>query len=79
MREILAARSKGRRSKSRCNHHWVIESPDGPISRGICKYCGAVKEFTNYLPFSTWDDDGTRYKSRQRSKDTVSSGVEDDS
>lgn len=31
----------------KCMHHWIIESPDGPISIGHCKYCGAVAEFFN--------------------------------
>ena len=50
-----------------CNHHWVIDSPSGPTSIGICKHCGAVKEFTNYLPYSSWDDDrtGTHKKARR--------------
>ena len=31
-----------------CVHHWVIEPPDGPISKGICKICGAIREFENW-------------------------------
>lgn len=34
-----------------CRHHWVIETPHGPVSRGACRLCGAVREFKNY-----WDD-----------------------
>lgn len=33
-----------------CRHHWMIESADGPTSRGVCKYCGADKDFLNYMP-----------------------------
>ena len=32
-----------------CAHHWLIESSNGPTSFGICKHCGAVKEFYNDL------------------------------
>jgi len=32
-----------------CHHYWVIKSPSGPVSQGVCKYCGAKKEFGNYL------------------------------
>lgn len=39
-----------------CRHHWVIESPTGPISRGVCKVCGAVKEFQNYQFDFSWED-----------------------
>ena len=42
-----------------CRHHWVIESPTGPISRGVCKVCGAVKEFQNYQFDFSWEDNVT--------------------
>ena len=28
-------------------HHWIIESPAGPTSHGVCKFCGAEKDFVN--------------------------------
>jgi protein associated with RNAse G/E len=31
----------------RCKHHWLIAEPNGPTSRGVCKRCGAVREFYN--------------------------------
>ena len=30
-------------------HRWRIDEPNGPISRGACKVCGATKEFKNWL------------------------------
>lgn len=30
-----------------CVHHWLIEQPNGPYSRGRCKKCMAVKDFPN--------------------------------
>jgi len=33
-----------------CHHHWMIESADGPVSTGVCKLCGARKDFRNHLP-----------------------------
>ncbi|MBA7611276.1 hypothetical protein ES703_18496 [subsurface metagenome] len=46
-------------SKGKCCHYWIVESPDGPTSRGVCKFCGAEKEFDNYGPdsWSQWDRD----------------------
>jgi hypothetical protein len=35
--------------KTTCRHHWVIEPPDGPTSRGKCKLCGELKIFDNML------------------------------
>jgi hypothetical protein len=38
--------------ESNCRHYWVIEDAGGPTSRGICKFCGAEKEFLNSWPDS---------------------------
>jgi len=39
-----------------CVHYWVIEPPNGPISKGVCKNCGTEKAFPNWInaqPFKT--------------------------
>jgi len=36
--------------KNGCHHYWIIESADGPTSKGVCKFCGAEKEFYNSVP-----------------------------
>ena len=41
---------KPEKSKPRCTHFWVIESPKGAASKGVCKYCGLIKEFMNEPP-----------------------------
>jgi len=33
-----------------CFHYWKIESANGPVSIGVCKFCGEKKEFYNSLP-----------------------------
>jgi len=43
-----------------CLHHWVIDSPDGPTSRGICKLCGAEHEFNNYISYPSGHNGRTR-------------------
>ncbi|MCC6959169.1 MAG: hypothetical protein IT301_04925 [Dehalococcoidia bacterium] len=30
-------------------HRWRIEEPNGQLSIGTCKTCGATKEFKNWL------------------------------
>ena len=46
---------------SNCAHHWVIETPAGPVSRGQCKRCGEEREFLNSPDSSFyWEDDSTR-------------------
>ena len=37
-----------------CSHHWLIGDPDGPTSSGVCKHCGAQKDFMNYFEGSSW-------------------------
>ncbi len=41
--------SKKFTAQQKCSHYWIIERVAGPNSRGICKFCGAQKEFKNYL------------------------------
>ncbi len=32
-----------------CQHHWVIEAANGPISWGECQICHEGKEFKNSI------------------------------
>jgi hypothetical protein len=44
-------------------HHWVIETANGPSSEGVCKLCQAHRRFPNWLPdvdFRRDDRDGFR-------------------
>jgi len=31
------------------SHWWVIESPNGETSDGVCRYCGSQRQFANTL------------------------------
>lgn len=35
--------------KPGCQHHWLIERPNGPVSRGTCRASGEEREFQNYV------------------------------
>ncbi len=35
-----------------CTHHWVIDTPEGPFSKGRCRLCGEEREFSNSA--ETW-------------------------
>ncbi len=37
-----------------CTHHWVIDTANGPVSRGVCKLCQEVREFGNSIDVSIW-------------------------
>jgi len=52
MRHEIEATLEGPVGLGRCPHHWIIESPNGPTSRGVCKLCSAEREFANAPPES---------------------------
>ena len=45
--------------ESECNHHWIIESPNGPTSIGECRICGEVREFKNSIQITSWESEGS--------------------
>lgn len=40
-----------------CIHHWLIEPPEGPVSKGECLKCGDKQEFGNYFGHSMWESE----------------------
>jgi hypothetical protein len=32
-----------------CPHHWICDTPNGPVSKSRCRLCGEEKEFQNHL------------------------------
>lgn len=54
--ERAATPEEGVASEPQCRHHWLIESPHGATSQGVCKLCGAIREFRNALD-AYWEDD----------------------
>jgi len=47
---VVCTTSKIPNKKARCCHYWIIETPDGPVCRGVCKFCGLEKEFDSFGP-----------------------------
>jgi len=43
-------------AKGHC-HYWMIETPKGPKSEGVCKFCGDIREFDNFGPDFYWGGD----------------------
>ena len=37
-----------------CQHYWMIEKPEGPVSKGMCRLCGEKREFQNYIESTKW-------------------------
>jgi hypothetical protein len=38
-----------------CQHHWLVEAANGPVSRGISKLCQLVREFKNTVGVHKWN------------------------
>jgi hypothetical protein len=43
-----------------CIHHWKLASPNGPTVHGICKRCGAERDFPTASDAVVWQDSDTR-------------------
>ena len=60
-------------AKAACRHHWIIEEPTGPVSRGVCQQCEEVREFKNYIEEAPWGEDAPVVQSDSRYPVVVSS------
>ncbi len=54
--ESELALSKLDQQKKTCCHYWLIDRPNGPYSRGVCKYCHEERDFLN-SPVSKFNRD----------------------
>lgn len=53
-------------SPAPCSHHWVIEAAIGPSSAGVCRNCGARREFRNYVEAPYWNEEKARHREQTR-------------
>ena len=52
-------------------HHWVVESPNGPLSKGKCA-CGQTREFPNSSDaLDRWRKSDGKRPTTNRSKDAL--------
>ncbi len=54
-----------------CCHHWIIETANGPISRGVCQICLESREFKN----SIFDTDRDYQDGLSREESVVKASV----
>ncbi len=54
MSEGVATQERRKRATKNCQHRWVIETPHGATSRGLCRRCGATKRFPNAPEQPIW-------------------------
>ncbi len=63
-----------------CKHYWIIDRATAQISRGVCKLCGAHKQFPNYLSDCIAGPDKESYQewlSKQEWQDMLTSSDND--
>jgi hypothetical protein len=48
-------KTPARKRTGACQHRWVIETPHGATSRGLCRRCGATKRFPNAAEDALWE------------------------
>ena len=48
--------------ESNCAHHWIIDPPNGPTSKSVCKKCGAKTEFRNSGWYSPMIEEVSSYR-----------------
>ena len=57
MKQGTVLRQHRERTARSCRHHWIIESPHGATSRGVCKRCGVTRRFPNAAEDARWQSD----------------------
>lgn len=45
---MVESRNGAKQAQEDCTHYWRIASPAGQTSTGVCRICGASREFQNY-------------------------------
>ena len=43
-----------------CRHHWLIETPSGPVSQGRCRRCHQVRQFENHIENSPKEEESSQ-------------------
>ena len=52
--EKQAGPMTGAEESPHCYHQWVIDSPNGPQSRGVCRLCEEERYFDNFIEGTSW-------------------------
>ena len=44
---------------TQCAHYWIIETAEGPVSKGKCQLCGEKREFNNSVGYglTNWNSE----------------------
>lgn len=56
VQQVSKSVAEEKKEGTACYHHWIIEAPTGPVSRGVCLLCEEIREFKNYIGASPWGE-----------------------
>ena len=56
---VEAGTARQTATQASCVHHWIIESPSGRESQGVCRNCGKAKTFANSTENVMWEQTNT--------------------
>lgn len=78
----MSGETNTRSKPTNCVHHWVIDSPSGRESIGMCRNCGSTKSFQNSNEHVMWEQTNTirnhgTFRVPRPSSTTLSDEVED--
>ena len=48
-----------------CRHHWLLDPPSGPLDHGVCKFCGAERDFVKQEIYASYSTAGTDPRARE--------------
>ena len=77
VQQVLRQAPEEESGQPECRHHWIIDTPEGPLSRGTCRLCGEAREFKNYIEADQRTDDPSPATAQLNPSKTSSDGAED--
>ena len=78
VQQVSRPTADSRHEREGCPHHWLIETPVGPVSKGLCRLCGQRKEFKNYVEASPWGEEAAPARATEENRSTTSDGDDHD-
>lgn len=59
-----------------CTHRWRIAPPNGPTVAGVCRICGAEREFPTTTDENVWETGPAVRRARREADATLALGEE---
>ena len=77
VQQVFRTIPEGQRDHSACRHFWIIDPPTDRVSQGICRLCGDVRQFKNFIESAPWGEDASPAAATMKLTHTPSEDDED--